>query len=674
MPRAFCLVVLLLGLARVGWAQEQPASEAVREFGQTFQRDVNRYRWTSDLRVAHAGAAWSAQVHNRFVSDAFILFEDRLSFRDENRLVWQVQRALRNEMALGVYGTTDVFSLSRVLAGSVLTGLRMQPTTALSVEPRVGLALDQRPGVAQGDGLAPLRTDVGPSYGARLAFRPTSLSGYAVEVTGGGTWQVITPRRGRAVQVRARAERQFEGTRLATEVQASTFRRDAYQAVSFLNRDTPDGRRPETVEATTSDTLAVRLSIDAPILSHFALRGAVDFGLNSRGVRTLRAPDETLFFDTDFSRRSIDFDVTVQYERKRFMTRLGLQSGAEVERRSLANDADLPGPQAAQRSDLLSQADFDRGSLGLLLASRATVTPRLIASFDASASILRHDTPEINPDDRDEVYYNGNAGLQMLLSRYLTFDVRLFGTWYHTVYLKAQRSAENNVQRSLRLRPTLTWEPSPRTRARLTSEVRATYTVDDFVLPGRRSTDQSAREMRHEASIEHQLPGGAAARAQISLSDLRLGRFLDDIFAEIPFDTLRTYSGWVRVQTGGPVTAEVGLRWLIRSDFNRAAVVRYDRLDENGAIARDADGVAFQNTISRPGRERIGQVGPTAAITWPMRRNSTLRLDGWLTFQQLRTRLYGDLPEVNAERIRDAARRGRSTVIPNLSMTLLWRL
>ena len=44
----------------------------------------------------------------------------------------------------------------------------------------------------------------------------------------------------------------------------------------------------------------------------------------------------------------------------------------------------------------------------------------------------------------------------------------------------------------LRLRPSIEWTPSRLTRVRLTSEVRATYTTEDFMLPGRRSSDQSA--------------------------------------------------------------------------------------------------------------------------------------------------------------------------------------
>ena len=61
------------------------------------------------------------------------------------------------------------------------------------------------------------------------------------------------------------------------------------------------------------------------------------------------------------------------------------------------------------------------------------------------------------------------------------------------------------------------------------------------------------------------------------------------------------------------------------------------------------------------------------AIVWPMRRNAYLRVDGWATFQRISYRLYGDLPEGREEVIRDAARKGRRTMIPNLAVTMQWQ-
>ncbi len=362
------------------------------------------------------------------------------------------------------------------------------------------------------------------------------------------------------------------------------------------------------------------------------------------------------------------------YETTAITSLLTVNGGAEIEQRQLANRDVLPPVQATQKGDLLEQADYDRSFFQLRWRNQLSLTKRIDFQAEGAASILRHDTPVTNQDDRDEAFYNGQVGLQYRINKYLQANFNVFASYYHTVYLKARRSAENNVQQTLRFRPTVIWTPSEPAYFRVSSEVRATYTVDDFVLEGRRPTDQAAREMKYEAEYRQQLGGGFELHATGGFSDLRLGRFLENQFAEIPFDTLQTYSGWVRLRAEGRLTSEVGIRLFVRTDFERANTVRYRRIDENGNFVVDKEGIVQRTTISRPGRRWIEQVGPTFAIIWPMKKASALRLDGWLNIQHIRQRLYGDLPPDLVEHIQREARKGTFKTIPNISLTVLWNL
>jgi len=664
---AACLFVLLLAGLTAAEAGAQPVGQLTTQF----ERAVNRFRWTSDARFALRVAGWDVSFTNRFLSDAFILFENQLSFRDEDLLTWEARRPLGTRFQAQVYGRTAWFGLSRTFTQELYGGVRLTPRPFAWVEPVIGAAWDRRPGVAGPDGEAPLRLDGGPAYGLRLNLTPP-LQDYAVRLEGEGLWQLITPRRGHTVRLQGAGERLFENnTRLAAAFRVSTFRRDTYQAVSFLNRDASVVRPPETIEATTSDTLDFHLDIDTPFYRGIRLLSQVDLGTNNRFIRTYRAPDETLFFETDFNRRAFDAEIGLVYEKPGVMTRLTLQGAAITERRRLVNREDLPPAEAAQKTTLLQQADYDEGIFGLQGQLRAVLHPRFVFTFNGSSRIVRHDTPDVNSDDRDEVFHSGEAGLLFRLSRYVQADVKLFGSFFHTVYLRAERSAENNVQRSLRLRPSLRWTPAPRTTVRFGSEVRATYTVDDFVLPGRRPMDQSAREIRLETEIEHTVSDNLRLLASGSYGHLRLGRLLWNAFSEIPFDTLGTYSGWLHVQVGQRIVTDIGMRFFIRTDFDRATTVRYARVDEAGNVLRDATGQVVMTSITRPGRNWIEQVGPTASILWMMGA-SVLRLDGWLNVQHVRTRLYGTLPEASADPIRRAAARGTRTLIPNLAMTVTW--
>lgn len=635
-----------------------------------FERDVNRYRWTANALVRQRFGDWQVLVDNRFISDAFVLFNDRLSFRDENRLRWVVDRSLNGRLSARARGRALWYTQSRVFSQEIYGGVRYHARPDLWIEPAVGFAWDQRPGVGSGAEI-PLRTDIGPAYGTRLAWTPAPLHDYRIRFEADGSWQVINPRRGRAVRLEGAVSRAFEEARVRSTFRYSNYRRDAYQAVSFLNRPDQGSRLSETVEATASDTLAAVLEMEAPLLRGIRMTGRADFGANNRFIEALRTPDDALFFDTAFNRRSFDGELGVLYEDENdLLLHLSARGGAEVERRRLTNREDLPATQAAQKSSLLQQADYDQGLFALHARSRASLG-RFGFSFDGSSSILRHDTPERNLDDRDELYHNGQFGVLVGLSRYLQADLRLLGTFYHTVYLDAERSAENNIQRSIRLRPSFEWTPSRHTRIRFGSEIRATYTVHDFVLPGRRASDQSAREMRFDTDAEHRFGAGLTAFFTASYSDLHLGRLMWDEFAEIPFDTLRTYSGWFRLQirTESRVTADVGFRFYVRRDFDRSTTIRYERVDETGEIIRDDDGTSLLTSITRPGRSWIEQVGPTCSISWPMSGLSALRLDGWLNVQHVRRRLYGDLPDRSEAAIRDAGRRGDRLVIPNVSLT-----
>lgn len=640
-----------------------------------FERDVNRYRWGANLQIDQPIRNWRFRATNQFTSDAFILFNNLLSFRDENRLQWLVDQQTRAANAGPKFrGNLAWYSQSRVFSQDVYAFTSFVLFEALTIEPAVGFAMDQRPGASTGAGEAPLQNDAGPAFGGRLQFTPKNAQDYRLQINAGGDMQLINPRRGRSLRMDGRAERLFDKTRLGSTFSYSNARRDAYQAISFLNRDTDTNLTSQTIEATTSDTLFIGLELESPITNSLQLTSRMDFTANNRKIRTFQAPDQSLFFDTDFNRRTIDAEVGLLYETSKLSTHLTAIGGAEIEQRQLANRDVLPPVQATQKGDLLEQADYDRSFFTLRLRNQYAITSKMSLRTEGTANILRHDTPASNQDDRDELVYNGLMGLQYQINPHLQTQVDVFGSYYHTVYLKARRSAENNVQRTLRFRPTVIWTPAEPTYFRISSEVRATYTVDDFILEGRRPTDQSARELRYEGELRQGLGDGVQLLATGGFSDLRLGRFFQDRFAEIPFDTLQTHSAWVRVRAEGRLTSELGVRLFVRTDFERANTVRYRRIDDNGNFVRDEEGNVLRGTVTRQGRRWIEQIGPTMAIVWPMEKSSAIRLDGWLNLQRIRQRLYGDLPPELAEHIQREARRGTKKVIPNIALTVIWNL
>lgn len=640
------------------------------------RRDINRYRWIFGGDTAVDAGAWSLRAATQYSSDALVLFDNRLSFRDELSIAAGATRPL-GAASLRLGTEADWYSLSRVLSAYSRGGLRLSVGRQAWLEPQIGVALDRRPGIVQSSATPgqapPLRSDAGPAIGW-LAGWQTSTEHYRLAVDSRGDARRIEPRRDYAFVVSTTAAGRSDATRWTLDAVASSFRRDTYEAVSFLNRDTQASGLAETIEQTTSDTLGVAGSLTTPIIGRLHLIGTGGVTFNRRRVRGGQRPDDAVFFETNFDRRSVDLDLAARYEADRVDFSVGTRVGAEVEDRTLANRAELPQVQAAQKAQLLDQADADRGYYGLTSSIRVDVGRRTTLLSEGLVQLTRHDTPEVNPDDRDERSLTGLLAIRTRVSPTVALDSRLFGSRYETVYIRAERSAENNTQTSLRLQSNVEWRPSRDTHVRVGPEVRATYTVDDFELEGRAPRDQSAREFRMNGEIEHVLAEGLKVMARGSRSDLRLGRFLADTFSEIPIDTLRATTGEVRVQVGRRHTAEIGVRIFVRSDFNLGARVSHRRRDDNGNLLTDPEGVPLLFTTTRPGRDIVRQVGPVVAASWNLTGASFLRIDGWLTFQRQYQELYGSLPETDVEEIQKAAASGRRRTIPNVSMAVVWRM
>ena len=657
-----CCLLTLLGVMN---AQAQLQMET------SFAREVNQYRWQSAASWQAEFSSWKVSITNSFISDAFIQFDNRLRFRDEDRMRLVAERPVSSSLDATMRGYVDWFGSSRASTQALLAGIRYQPAQAITLEPMLGVAVDRRPGAPKSDGTITQRSDEGLAAGGAIKVAPQSVAGYRLALDAEGLWENITPRQGHRLNVAGSAERTFGNTRLSSSVRVASRRRDTYQAASFLNRD--QQQFAQSIEATTSDTLDARLQLLAPVMTGLRLIVQADLQANNRRIRTARAPVESLYFETDFARRAFGGELGLLWDRGHVSAELTAQVNVAAERRELANRDNLPTSEATRKAMLLQQADYDEGVLGLQGRLQAMVWPNVTVQFAGSSRIVRHDTPTVNLDDRDEVVHNMELGVQIRASQYLTVDVKTFGSYFHAVFLNAERSAENSVQRSLRLRPALTWRPDRRTRVELASEVRATYTVDDFELPGRPLQDQSAREMRLESHWEQAVAGNTDFKLTASYADLRLGRLLWSSFSEIPFDTLRTYNIWVRLETGHRLRGELGWRAFLRSDYDRIARVTYDRLDNTGAPVRDASGAVIRSSISRPARRWITQIGPAAAVHWS-RGVTHVQLNAWANVQTVYHILYGQLPESTREHIRTSARKGSRRLIPLVRLSVSWSL
>ena len=648
------------------------AQQSPRFLKAGFERDASRYSWTSELNLEEGYGDWDMMVRNVFRSEAFTRRQTISEFRDENRLLWGVQKPLSKSLSMIALGTFDWFSQVDAFNNGSYAGLRYQPLNYWYFQPYLGVAFDQRQGIRLEDGSVPIRNDSGPAMGFKSSLGSYKMGQYVVDYEAEGNWQSLSPRTRRAIVTSGGVSRKYGESIVRLLGRFSNFRRDSYQAASFLNRDQQNNRSPETVEASINDTLGTSLSIESPLSDKIRFTSSLEFDAFDRNIRTLRAPEEIQVFDTDFSRRSVQFRLGLQYRGSALNGRVYAERGATVERRDLVNTENLPMAQVSAKTDLLRQADIDRGSLRLGFNGVYLPSARWSIRLSGLGNIQRHDTPDTNFDDRDELLYTALLSTRYRVSDRLSLLMNLAGDTYHTVYLKASRSIENARRNSLRLYPGLEWRKDIDSFFRFSTEVRATYTVDDFVIEGRPQNDQSARELQYSFVMSQPLKDDLILKADLSTSNLMLGRLQWDEFAEIPFDTLNTSSAWVRLRAGRSLIGEIGWRVLFRSDHDRNTSVRYTPVNEDGSPVTDADGVPLSVLFSSLGRRQITQYGPTCSLSWDMSNNSSILFDGWVQRQKISEKLYGPFPNGQDAAVIAAGKKGTTRYVPNFSIGVLW--
>ncbi len=642
MPPKYHLLAIVLLLTLVYgkrvWGQERYVLTG-------FQSEVDRYVWLSESRLQMRWRVGELGVFHRFTSEAF--GTERLRFRDEERLDVYGQLG-----RFRFYGELQYYGQGQGLFSMLASGYRIALPAGAWIASGIGLVVD-----GKSSSTSSMRVDTGPGLWMQSNWRGPITASLTGKVHAQGRWYVIAPRRGNEMRLSADMAHTGALGALDLQVQYIHLRRDTYRAFSLLNREVASSS--DAIESVLSDTLQGTLTTRFRLQPFLSLHGRLNYRTLLRRFRTRRVPAGALFFDTDYNQQELDASAMITYEHRERRLMVELRRGVGVEERRLANREALPPAQAALKGELLRQAGFDQAYLQL----RTDVLWPLGARFRIQAGhlsrILRYDTPEGNPDDRDEVFHRFQIGLQYAPAATLRLRIQTAGSFYHTVYLKAARSAENTRQYHLRFIPDVTWSYRQDGELQLTSEVRSVYTVSDFPRTEGLSSDRSARELRYALRLRQRVTRDYELQVTGSWSRLNLGMLLWDNFAEVPLDTLHTYSGWLRVQQTGSHALSLGWRWLLRGETQQATSVAYE-VEGNTRL------------LTRRGRMWIVQYGPTCTFQLPLGHGRRLEVQGWLQRQHVWKQVFGTLPEEDAPFIQAAARRGTVRWIPYLTLRTRW--
>jgi hypothetical protein len=235
-----------------------------------------------------------------------------------------------------------------------------------------------------------------------------------------------------------------------------------------------------------------------------------------------------------------------------------------------------------------------------------------ISSSDAfrmagSASILRYDTPhELNVEDRDEQLLTLGVSTFHTISQYLNLELSLNGSMNHVVYLDAERSANNNINRILRFRPRVEYRPFSGFLTSNTFEVLANYTVYDFEDQASSIRSFSYRQFSWLDSTIVPMSRRVSLDFFVYLRLYERGQLRWDEFTERNESAFvdETYAVQVRYTPAPSITFAAGVRYFSQTRYS------YENSEKN-----------FES--------RLKSFGPTCLIHYQVSSYSLVGFSGW---------------------------------------------
>lgn len=621
-----------------------------------FRRQLDSFFWTYSGAFEQTTESFSFELGNVFNSRFYLLRGEPQNIQDENIARLNGAFRVHEQGALLLESRSVRITSTNLRQDWAMAGAAWMPLEGYEIAGLAGFMQDERSGIR----------DEGLLLGLRASSAPFEAGDFLLQARLHADYGDISPRTFQNWRLGTSSLLDIENFRLEAEIGLARNIRDSYQASSFFNREQTD-----FIESVRNDTTDVVATAFFPISE--LIQARVDFStlLNVRTVRNQALVDgiEDELFDTQINRQLYTIRFEGRYNEGPADIRAGfLYSIGSRQARLLSRGESLASVETErQRTDILINSNFEQQRFELfgtafLQAGRANTT-----QLSGRVSIFNYDTPEINRDDRDELFWQLLLSNRHRFSDQFSLSMLLAGEATHTVYLFSERSIENNWRRSLRFAPAVEWAPARWLRTRHQFLVRANYTVDDFQLPGRPNNDQASREFRVQSEAEVRLDREWEASLSVSRSELRIGRLLWSEFREIPTDTLITWdSRAVLTHQSGALRTSVGLRYFVKFDYLPRATVNAETFGPD-------DAAPVNRSRTAPGRQTTVQWGPVVEMRLPLYARNELYVNGWYQLQSVRQRLYTEYPEEFREAFRAAESRARRTTYPNVEIIARFR-
>ena len=325
----------------------------------------------------------------------------------------------------------------------------------------------------------------GPSFSGDFSIYNLSLSDFLVDGQLKLGYESLNPRKKSLVYSRLYFERPFENNLARNEFDGmfSRVRKDFYfpadnNSIQQYGIQNNIETRVENIfrfynrfDYTISKTLAVVLNINPDYRRVTKENAYIPVTTNT----------QPSIYDTDIQELSFAGDVALNFQFTKVDYQLKFYYRERDEKHFLINPSRINGNfvNIIENNEATKNNHSSIFKLNSNLYYNIDLMNRV--EFSGGATIMKYDTQsDFNYDDRDELGYLFYAAHRFNNLRNLvlitSFDVNL----YHTVYILAQKSSNNNWNRVVRFTSKSFFEPSEHFRNVGTFSVLANYTVYDF--------------------------------------------------------------------------------------------------------------------------------------------------------------------------------------------------
>lgn len=616
---ALCAIVGLFS-ASFGYAQQlapllQPKKATFGE-GIEFGVDkiANTFVWICNADIHIPTSFGELRLYNNYRSSAFRTVT--LTTRDDqfSQLSWSypLSQDLKALVRQGWVLSRDsrsvgLNSLERLNAAA---GVRYEPSPLGMIEAIAGVEASSQLAVSA----------AGPLAGISGRLTDLDIEQWMLSGNGLADWQRLDAQRTNTdVDLRAQVVRSLaEGSVLRLSVESANLGREFYTTI--------DATQPLNVEQRAERRLVVGGDVSYAVTQALTL-GLVT-SLQSSGVKRSYGQPVGLISLTSVERQLQELVIEVEGYTQITLPTITFTGGGSIFQRSEKNGVDnIHGLDEAALSSIRAQ-EFkrDNQTLRTRMFGRGEWRPSSVDTvrLDVTGWLLRYDTPSSsNDDDRDELASVATLTYARRLSRNLSASLGLSGQYLHLVFLKASRSALNNVNRALRLSPTLHITGSV-VRMQPQFEILANYTVYDYEGSSSSVRSFSFRQMSYRDSIRVQLTPHLHVESQVLLRYYERSTLQWAVFAESP-------------ETGG---LEYLTKLLIFSAPNEqwsvGAGIRVYNLNQRSILL----------AIPSVSLGSVQSVGPEAVLRYRAPDASTLTLTAWYEFQKINFSSRRELPNL----------------------------